>query len=50
LLVSGGALLVEHGHEQADAVAVILADRGWQAIELHRDLGGRPRVTAARRA
>ena len=49
LLAEGGLLLVEHGHDQADDVAALLAAHGWTDCQCHRDLAGLPRVTAARR-
>jgi release factor glutamine methyltransferase len=47
LLAAGGRLMLEHGAEQADDVAHVLASFGWQDIECVRDLAGRPRVTQA---
>jgi release factor glutamine methyltransferase len=47
LLRHGGVLLLEHGAEQEQAVARLLLDHGWTAIECFRDPGGRPRVTRA---
>jgi release factor glutamine methyltransferase len=47
-LASGGWLLVEHGHDQGDAVARLLADAGLRAIGQRRDLGGQLRCTAGR--
>lgn len=44
----GGALVLEVGWQQAGAVAALLAQNGWQAIETRRDLGGNPRVVLAR--
>ncbi|MFP4252393.1 MAG: peptide chain release factor N(5)-glutamine methyltransferase [Guyparkeria sp.] len=44
----GGWLLFEHGHEQAEAVAALLAQAGFEAVETRLDLAGRPRVTAGR--
>ena len=49
LLEADGLLLIEHGAEQRDAVASILAANGWSDITCHNDLAGIPRVTAARR-
>jgi release factor glutamine methyltransferase len=49
LLVDGGLLLIEHGADQAAAVADLLGEHGWTDVACHRDLGGLPRVTAARR-
>ena len=48
LLEVEGLLLIEHGAEQADAVASILAAEGWGNITCHNDLAGIPRVTTAR--
>ena len=45
----GGVLLIEHGFDQADDVAALLAAHGWTDIQCHNDLAGLPRVTAARR-
>ena len=47
LAVSGALLLVEHGADQADAVAATLADCGWVDIDCHSDFAGLPRVTSA---
>lgn len=44
----GGALVLEVGWQQAGAVAALLAQNGWQAIETRQDLGGNPRVVLAR--
>ncbi len=49
ILKPGGCLLLEHGFDQADSVARILADAGWSDIVTVNDLEGRPRVTAATR-
>ncbi len=49
ILKPGGCLLLEHGFDQADSVARILADAGWSGIVTVNDLEGRPRVTAATR-
>jgi release factor glutamine methyltransferase len=47
---AGGALVLEHGHDQADAVARLIADTGaFEPAETRRDLGDNPRVTWARR-
>ncbi|MBF0219175.1 MAG: peptide chain release factor N(5)-glutamine methyltransferase [Gammaproteobacteria bacterium] len=46
-LLHGGQLLLEHGHNQAVAVAALLIEHGYQGITLHHDLAGLPRVTAA---
>jgi len=44
-----GVMLLEHGADQAQAVAAILETEGWTDIEGHNDLAGLPRVTVARR-
>ena len=49
ILADDGVLLIEHGAEQAGAVAALLADHGWTDIRCHDDLAGLPRVTVARR-
>ena len=46
-LTDGGWLLLEHGYDQADAVARLLADAGFGDIRHWRDLGGIIRVTGA---
>jgi len=48
-LAAGGWLLLEHGWDQAEAVAALLAAQELQAIETRRDLGGQPRCTGGRR-
>ena len=45
----GGLLAVEHGHDQAEAVAGLFRDAGLEKIELHRDAAGLPRVTTGQR-
>lgn len=50
-LADGGWLLLEHGHDQADAVADLLrAAGGWAGIGHRLDLAGHRRCTGARRA
>jgi release factor glutamine methyltransferase len=49
-LTPGGRLMIEHGYDQADAVAVILHKLGYRDVRGYRDLAGHERVTAARRA
>jgi len=44
-LTAGGALIVEHGYDQADAVRARFAAAGFAQITLVRDLGKNPRVT-----
>ena len=45
----GGWLVLEHGADQADAVAEVLSAEGWVAIDLRRDYAGLARVTAAQK-
>jgi len=44
-LAPGGALVVEHGYDQADAVRARFAAAGFAGITLVHDLGKNPRVT-----
>jgi len=44
-LVPGGAIVLEHGFDQADAVAARLAAAGFTGVALVHDLGKNPRVT-----
>jgi release factor glutamine methyltransferase len=44
-LEPGGWLLLEHGAEQAAAVAGALVARGFAQVRCHRDLAGRERMT-----
>ncbi|MDX1455907.1 MAG: peptide chain release factor N(5)-glutamine methyltransferase [Gammaproteobacteria bacterium] len=48
-LEPGGWLLLEHGHDQADALAELLANQGLEDIRCIQDLGSNDRVTLARR-
>jgi release factor glutamine methyltransferase len=48
-LVPGGALVVEHGYDQADTVRARFERAGFAEIKLVHDLGKNPRVTWARR-
>ncbi len=48
-LLAGGRLWFEHGYDQAQAVAALLAQAGFVAIEQRRDLAGIPRVTGGTR-
>ena len=45
-LEAGGWLLLEHGYNQAYAVAEIMRQQGFSAITCYRDLGGQQRITA----
>ncbi|KQY89427.1 protein-(glutamine-N5) methyltransferase, release factor-specific [Pelomonas sp. Root1444] len=47
-LAPNGWLLLEHGWDQADAVAQQLAARGFADVALKRDLGGRARASGGR--
>lgn len=49
-LAPGGWLLLEHGWDQADAVASLLRDQGFVDIDHRRDLGGHRRCTGGRRS
>ena len=49
ILKSNGVLLIEHGADQYDDVAAILAASDWTDIRNHKDFAGHPRVTAARK-
>ncbi|TAM43761.1 MAG: peptide chain release factor N(5)-glutamine methyltransferase [Gammaproteobacteria bacterium] len=49
-LMPGGWLLLEHGYDQATAVAAILTEAGFCEIACHRDLAGHDRVTECRAA
>jgi len=44
-LLPGGRLWIEHGYDQAPAVAALLAQAGFVAIEQRRDLAGILRVS-----
>ena len=44
-LIDGGWLLLEHGHEQADAVRQMLREQGLCDIATRRDLAGLPRCS-----
>ncbi len=47
-LIAGGWLLLEHGYDQGEAVAGLLRQRGFSAVETVADLAGQPRVTLGR--
>jgi len=47
-LASDGALLVEHGYDQANAVRVLMENAGFGEVVARRDLAGIPRVAAGR--
>ena len=44
-LQEGGHLILEHGSDQALAVAQLLERHGFTAVRSHLDLSGKPRVT-----
>lgn len=44
-LRAGGWLLVEHGHDQADAVHALMCHHGFQSLETRPDYAGLPRTT-----
>lgn len=44
-LIPGGSLMLEHGHDQAQAVRELLYASGYQDIHTERDLAGIERVT-----
>ena len=48
VIARNGSLLLEHGADQQDAVALVLKDNGWTDIRCFKDLAGHPRVTTAR--
>ena len=50
ILAEGGALMIEHGADQAEDIARLLKENGWADIARHNDLAGLPRVTVARRS
>ena len=47
-LKPGGALLLEHGYDQADAVVELLRKNGFEQISTMRDLAGQDRVSGGR--
>ena len=47
-LKPGGALLLEHGYDQADAIGALLRDADYREIIHHHDLQGHRRATMAR--
>jgi release factor glutamine methyltransferase len=47
-LLPGGWLLLEHGHEQAEAVGRTLGDAGFMSVCTRTDLAGLPRCTGGR--
>jgi release factor glutamine methyltransferase len=49
-LLPGGWLLLEHGHDQADAVRKMLHQRGFAAPKARNDLAGLPRCSGGQLA
>jgi release factor glutamine methyltransferase len=47
-LVAGGALIVEHGYDQEDAVRALFTEAGFTDVTSARDLAGIPRVVGGR--
>jgi release factor glutamine methyltransferase len=47
-LKPGGALLLEHGYDQADAVSLLLREGGFEAVSSRPDLAGILRCTGGR--
>jgi release factor glutamine methyltransferase len=48
-LTTGGWLLLEHGWDQGEAVGRLLAETGFEAVFLERDLAGQARVSGGRK-
>ncbi|MFM8865324.1 MAG: peptide chain release factor N(5)-glutamine methyltransferase [Limnohabitans sp.] len=48
-LKPGGWLLLEHGHDQAEAVRARLQQAGWQNVHSRQDLAGIERCTGAQK-
>lgn len=44
-LIAGGALLLEHGWDQSEAVRAILEEFSYSSIQTHQDLSGCERIT-----
>jgi release factor glutamine methyltransferase len=47
LLVPGGLVLVEIGHDQGAAVQTLFRDAGFEEVAVHKDLAGLDRVVSA---
>lgn len=47
-LAPGGRLVLEHGHDQGEAVRALMEEAGFTDIETRRDLAGQERVTHGR--
>jgi len=48
-LHAGGWLLLEHGHDQQEAVQRLLTEAGFMAVDTRADLAGRPRCSGGHR-
>ncbi len=48
-LQTGGWLLLEHGHDQGEAIRALMGAAGLGSVFTERDLAGLPRVRSARR-
>ncbi len=48
-LKEGGALMLEIGHRQGQAVAALCREQGYHEIEIRKDYGGNDRVVLCRR-
>jgi len=48
-LAPGGWLLLEHGHDQAEAVRALLADAGFEQVASRNDIAGIARCSGGRR-
>ena len=48
-LAAGGALLIEHGYDQAAEVAELFKQHGFVNVALYKDLADQPRVTSGDR-
>ncbi len=49
-LKTGGWLLLEHGHDQAEAVRTLFQQAGWKNVQSRQDLAGIERCTGAQKA
>jgi len=50
MLVSGGALVLEHADGQSEMVCQLLLDAGWQSVSPHADATNRLRSVSAKKA
>ncbi len=49
ILKEGSAMMIEHGSDQDNGVASLLAAQGWSSIKCHKDYAGLARITIARK-